>query len=258
MSGVVRQVSVVLAYLATLFVNYLAVSLPLGGHTTAEIANRYPIYFLPANFTFGIWGVIYLALGVYAASQARPLLRNDRLQQQLGYLFILSCVGNIAWLICFQSLLFPASMVAMLFLLAVLIIIYERLGVGRRMEKARERWLTSLPFSIYLGWISVATIANASYVLYDAHWDGWGISGQTWAVIMLAVGAVLATIFITLRRDVAYALVVCWAFAGIAIKQAPAPLVSMTAAVLATALLVLAMSRFLWRRMRKAPLATVG
>ena len=32
------------------------------------------------------------------------------------------------------------------------------------------------PICIYSGWIAVATIANATTVLYDAGWNGFGIS----------------------------------------------------------------------------------
>jgi translocator protein len=254
-SGILRQVTNVVAYALTLVINYLAVSLPLGGQTTAEIANRYPIYFLPANFTFGIWSLIYLALGIYVIDQARPSQRKNPLHLRIGYLFALSCVANVSWLLLFQNLQFGASMVAMLVLLATLIAIYLRLGIGTVPVTLSTRLRITLPFSLYLGWISVATIANASYVLYDLGWDGLGISGAAWAAIMLAVAAGLTVAIILRGRDIAYALVICWAFAGIAIKQADTALVSTTAIALgALVLLVLAGALlFNWRPVRKPP-----
>jgi hypothetical protein len=260
-SDLLRQVTNVVAYALTLIINYLAVSLPLGGQTTAEIANRYPIYFLPANLTFGIWSLIYLSLGVYVVDQARPSQRTNPFHRRIGYLFAISCAANVSWLLLFQNLQFGASMVAMLVLLAVLIAIYLRLRIGTT-SIALSEWLRiTLPFSLYLGWISVATIANASYVLYDLGWDGFGISGAMWATIMLVVAAGLTTAVILRGRDIAYTLVICWAFAGIAIKQSDTPLVSTTAIVLTVLLLViLAGALFVSRReaRRSPPLGVAG
>jgi hypothetical protein len=254
-SDILRQATNVAAYALTLIINYLAVSLPLGGQTTAEIANRYPIYFLPANFTFGIWSVIYLALGVYVVDQARPSQRDNPLHRRIGYLFAISCVANVSWLLLFQNLQFGASMVAMIVLLAVLIAIYLRLGIGTA-PISPSAWLRiTLPFSLYLGWISVATIANASYILYDLGWDGFGISGAMWAAIMLVIAAGLTTAVIVRNRDIAYTLVICWAFAGIAIKQASTPLVSTSAIVLSVLLLVILAGALFanWRAVRRPP-----
>ncbi len=258
-SDILRQVTNVIAYVVTLVINYLAVSLPLGGQTTAEIANRYPIYFLPANFTFGIWSVIYLALGVYVVDQARPSQRDNPLHRRIGYLFALTCVANVSWLLLFQNLQFGASMLAMVVLLATLIAIYLRLGIGTVPVSLSERLRITLPFSLYLGWISVATIANASYVLYDLGWDGFGVSSEMWAAIMLVVAAGLTAAVIVRGRDIAYTLVILWAFAGIAIKQANTPLVSTTAIVLgALVLLVLVGALFVnWRETRKPPALSV-
>lgn len=252
---IIRQVTNVVAYILTLIVNYLAVSLPLGGQTTAEIANRYPIYFLPANFTFGIWGVIYLALGIYIVDQARPSQRENPRHRRIGYLFAVSCVANVSWLLLFQNLQFGASMIAMIVLLATLIAIYLRLGIGISPTSISERVRITLPFSLYLGWISVATIANASYVLYDLGWDGFGISGAVWATIMLIVAAGLTAAIIARRHDIVYTLVICWAFAGIAIKQSETQLVETSAIVLTILLLVILASALLvsGRETRKTP-----
>ena len=249
----IQAVANAIAYLAMLLVNSLAVSLPIGGVTTAEIATRYPIYFLPANITFSIWGLIYLALGVFVVEQWRLAWRDDPRDEsrawRIGWLFVGTCLANCAWLIFFQNRAFVLSMVAMVALLLLLIAIYVRLQIGRpairrgRTDGRRsvwERWSIQVPFSLYLGWISVATIANASYVLYDRGWNGFGLSGQAWAIVMLFVAAGLALAIIADRRDTVYALVVVWAFLGIAARQnAVAPTVATIAELLAV-LLVLA------------------
>jgi hypothetical protein len=90
-----------------------------------------------------------------------------------------------------------------------------------------------IPFSIYLGWITVATIANVTSVLYYLNWDGWGIRPEIWAVIMLVVGAGIASAVSISRGDIAYVLVIVWAFVGIAVKHADTPMVAITAGLMA-------------------------
>ena len=74
-------------------------------------------------------------------------------------------------------------------------------------------------FSIYLGWISVATIANFAALLVDLNWNGFGIPGATWTVIMLAVATLLSVAMIWFRKDWAYTLVMIWAFIAILVKR---------------------------------------
>ena len=124
-----------------------------------------------------------------------------------------------------------------LILLVSLIVIYQRLRIGQAPVSAVERWAVNVPFSIYLGWITVATIANVTDLLEYWGWNGFGISGPVWAVIMLAVASAVAYLMAQTRRDVAYLLVLVWAFIGIAVKQAGTPLVNISAWV-ATALVV--------------------
>ncbi len=233
--AIARQGTNIAAFIATLVVNYLANALPIGGVTTAQIATRYPITFLPANFTFGIWGIIYLGLVAFLVQQARASERNDAYVRQLDVLFPITCLANLSWLIAFQNRLFALSMVPMLVLLGTLIVIYNRLGIGQRAVSATQRWTVQVPFSLYLGWITVATISNATYVLYDA---GWKANGDVWTAVLLVVAAAITGAFIVARRDVAYTLVVVWALFGIASRQASIRLVATTAVVLMVVLVV--------------------
>jgi translocator protein len=239
---IVRQGIVVLSYLLTLLVNALATTGVLGGISTQQIATKYPIYFLPANFTFGIWGIIYLALGAYATYQALPSQRSTERQRAVGWLVVLTGLFNSLWLVSFQNTLFGASMLAMLLLLATLVGIYLRLGIGNKREPRSERLLLTLPFSLYLGWITVATIANASYVLFDAKWDGFGIAGSAWAVIMLIIAGAISLLILVTRQDTAFVLVVVWALAGIWIRQSGTPPVALTAALASVVLLAAVVS----------------
>jgi hypothetical protein len=235
----------VLALVATIAVNGLANALPLNGLTTGEISDGFDVYFVPAGYVFSIWGLIYLALAAFVIYQVFPSQReNDRLRR-VGYWFAASCAANIAWLFSWHYQLFPLTLLAMLVLLACLIVVYLKLDIGRSRVSTIERWLVDFPFSLYLGWVSVATIANVTSLLDYLGWGGWGISPQVWAVIMLSVGVVLAGMMAVQRGDYIYILVFIWAYIGIAVAQSDAPLVVFAswigAVLLGLALLMIAL-----------------
>jgi len=233
-----RQWVNVLAVIGTIAVNGLANALPLNGLTTGEISDRFQVYFVPAGYVFSIWGLIYLALAAFAVYQALPAQRENPRLRRIGYLFALSCLANAAWLFLWHYEIFPLTLVAMLAILLLLVAIYVRLDIGRAPVPTTERWLVNVPFSIYLGWITVATIANVTSLLDYLNWSGWGISPEAWTVIMLIAGVGIASAVSLTRGDVAYMLVIVWAFAGIAVKHADTPVVA-TAAWVTTALTAL-------------------
>ncbi|MFN2148146.1 MAG: tryptophan-rich sensory protein [Anaerolineales bacterium] len=245
----VRQVVNVIAFLAVVVVNTLANILPLNGLNTGEISDRFQVFFVPAGYVFAIWGVIYLALGAFTIYQALPGQRENARLQRIGYLFAASSVANIAWLFLWHYEYFLWTLVAMITLLIILIALYLRLKIGREPVKRVERWLVDIPFSIYLGWISVATAANITQMLWYVGWDGFGIAPEMWAVLILLVVAVLSTAMAISRGDVAYLLVIIWASIGIAVKQQPTPVVSITAwAVAAYAAILVILALIVQRR----------
>jgi hypothetical protein len=219
MKDTLRQVSVILTVLATLVVNILANALPLNGLNTGQISDRFQVYFVPAGYVFSIWGLIYLGLIVFAIFQALPAQRENPRLQATGWWISLGGLANIAWIFLWHYERFPLTLIAMLVLLATLIITYLRLGIGRTAVNGAEKWSARLPFSIYLGWVTVATIANVTTVLDYLKWDAFGIAPEIWmGMVLVAVLAI--TIFMSFtRRDVAYALVILWALAGISIKH---------------------------------------
>jgi benzodiazapine receptor len=236
-----RQWVNVLAVIAVIVINGLANALPINGLTTGEISDRFQVYFVPAGYVFSIWGLIYVGLIAFAVYQVLPAQRDNLRLRSIGYLFALSCVANIAWIFLWHYEIFLLTLVAMLALLLLLIAIYLRLDIGRDQVSTAEKWLVHVPFSIYLGWITVATIANVTSLLDYLNWSGWGISPEAWTVIMLVAGLVIASAVSLTRGDVAYMLVIVWAFAGIAVKHADTPVVATAAwvtAVLAALMLV--------------------
>ena len=236
---IVRQWTNVIVYVVTVIVNGLAIALPLNGQSTAQISDRFPVLFTPANYVFSIWSVIYLGLLGFTIYQALPSQRSNPRLRQIGYLPALSGVFNTAWIFLWHYNIFELTVPLMLGILLTLIAIYLRLDIGRAQVSAAQRWLVNVPFSIYLGWITVATIANVTTLLYYLNWDGFGISAVAWAVAILLVGVTVASYVILSRRDAAYALVIVWAYVGIVVKQANTPLVAGVAAFGAAAVMLI-------------------
>lgn len=215
---ILRQISVLLTTIFTLAANGAANSIPLNGRTTGEISDSFNVLFVPAGYVFSIWGVIYIGLLAYTVYQALPSKRSNPLLRRTGWLAALSSLANGAWIFFWHYGLYGLTLGAMFTLLAALVAIYLRLDIGRARFSAAEKWAISIPFSIYLGWITVATIANITAVLADAGWQGWGVSPLSWTLILLAAGVIIAGVMAATRADVAYLLVLAWAFAGISVR----------------------------------------
>jgi hypothetical protein len=208
---------------AVVVVNALATTIPLGGMTTGALSDLYPNLFVPAGLTFAIWGVIYLLLGIFVVYSlifsARKAEPGNSFIEKVGVLFAVTCAANIGWIFSWQYRVLPLSLMCMIILLLSLITIYNRLNIGRSRAAASEKYLVHLPMSIYLGWISIATITNVTALLVYYKWDRFGIDEQIWTVIMIAIGILLGVITLFYRRDIFYALVVDWAVLGILLKR---------------------------------------
>jgi hypothetical protein len=255
--GIIWQIVVILATIATIAVNILANVLPINGQTTGEISDQFAIYFVPAGYVFSIWGLIYIGWIAYSIFQALPAQRDNPRLVSIAGPYTIASLANCIWLVLWHYNVFPATLVAMVILLISLIVIYLRLGIGQTRVSAAETWAVRVPFSIYLGWITVATIANVTQVLYYLGWNGEPLSPETWLIIMLAVAVVVAGLMMWTRRDIAYLLVLVWAFIGIALKHAAVPPVA-TAAWLATAAVAVFVVVAGLKQRRSLPLADTG
>ena len=209
-----------LATVATLVVNYLANALPINGQTTGDVTRRFQVYFVPAGYVFSIWSVIYLGLIAYSVYLGGTLIRgrtDSGAARAIAPWYVMTAAANCSWLFAWHHSRFPLSMLLMAVLLVALIIIY-RLQAAHPPTSTLERWAVHIPFRVYLAWISVATIANATITLDDAGWRGFGVSEPTWGVIMIAVAAALGLVMNLRHRDIAYGLVIIWALIGIAVR----------------------------------------
>jgi hypothetical protein len=224
----VRTLATVITFLLTLAVNGAANALPLNGQTTAAISDRFQVFVIPAGYVFGIWGVIYLGLGAYTVYQA--LHADDPVVRRLGWLPAISNVLNAAWIPLFHYEAFALTVVVMVGLLLTLLAIHRRLWSARHELTRATFWTIRVPFSIYLGWITVATIANVAQTVSAFGFDGLAIPGEWLAAIVLLGVFAIAARFIWQFNDVAYGLVMVWAYVGIAIKEATTAIVPWIAA----------------------------
>ena len=262
--NIFRQSVNVSLVIATIVVNVLANIIPFNGKNTGAISDQFHVYFVPAGYVFAIWGLIYVALIAYGVYQALPSQRDNPRLRSVDGLFVLASLSNMLWLFLWHYEQFVATLAVMLVLLVSLIGIYLRLrvapsalatngGTGRTSVPVAENWLVRIPFSIYLGWITVATIANVTEVLDFLKWSGFGLAPETWMLIVLGAVFVIATLMNLTRRDVAYTLVILWALIGIVVKQADVPLVANATRWTAAAVAVtLAIGLFLPKPAEKA------
>lgn len=198
-----------------LIVNYLANALPIGGQTTGEVSDSVPTLFTPAGYAFAIWGLIYTLLIIWIIRQFIAREDQKEIYAKIGIWFFISCLLNSAWIFIFQYRYFTLALLVIVLFLVTLMIIYSIIQNSRM-----TTWFMRLPISIYIGWVSVATIVNV-FVVFQANGIEtlFGLGEQTWAIIMLVVGGIFGVLFTRKNRDIAYSLVFIWAFIAISVKQ---------------------------------------
>ncbi|RAZ66036.1 tryptophan-rich sensory protein [Planococcus maitriensis] len=228
----IRVLLMTLAFIAVVTMNALANILPFNGQTTGEISDRVPVLFTPAGYAFSIWSVIYILLAIWIIGFWLRLKKGVHPSAKVSLYFILSTIFNITWLLCWHYEFFIWSIAAMIAYLLSLIALYLEYGNGERGFTQR------LPVSVNLGWISVATIANISYVLTFYNWSGWGLSDQLWTVIMLTVATALALHIRFHHSDIPLTLVFIWAFVAIAVRHGMDEMLVSTAALFLSGVLL--------------------
>lgn len=237
-AGIELAIATLIAILTTLSVNVLSNFFPPRGLNIGAIANTIlqGVLITPANYAFAIWGLIYLGLIAYGLYQLQPSQRRQPVIQRLDGLLIVACIAQIVWVFLFTLQLFWLSVAAMLAILLPLIGAYGQLNRGQESASREWRRWVQWPFSLYLAWISVATIVNVASALYRAGWQGGAIGATGWTAIMLIVGAAIAAAVTRQRGDRLFPLVFIWAYIAIAIRQSANPGIWITATAAAIAL----------------------
>jgi hypothetical protein len=212
-----------IGFLGTVIVNGLSSALPINGKTAGELSDQYPNLFVPSGLTFSIWGVIYILLAIFVIYGlivvVRKYTEKSSFIGNIGVLFFISCLANMGWIFAWHYEVVPLSLVLMLILLATLITIYLRLRIGKSDSYKTEKYLVHLPFSVYLGWITIATIANVTALLVYTNWNTFGLGEPFWTVAVIVVGIGITLSVLLIRKDIFYCLVVDWALLGILLKR---------------------------------------
>lgn len=210
----------VVAFISMIAINYLAVQLPIGGMTTGALSDLYPNLFTPAGLTFSIRWLIYLSLLDFVIRQIVDLFKKNTLwiTKKIGIRFLLSCIANIGRIFArhFQQVFL--SVLIMLAFLVILIVLASKVQLGKKLWTWKEKLFVQVPFSLYLGWISVATIANISTRLVNIQRSMRGMTPIFRTILMIIIAAVLALIALYKKYNIIFALVVVRAFIGIIIK----------------------------------------
>jgi hypothetical protein len=218
MKNLLIKIIALIAYVAMLAVNYFANSLPINNRSTGEISNAYPNLFSPAGLTFSIWGLIYILLGAYVVYQfANKDQKIEELLKKINPPFIATSLANICWIFAWHYDFIGLSVVIMTALMFALILIADIL----RTEKLRtgDKFYIRAPFSIYFGWITVAAIANFTVFLVSIEWNEFGIADYVWTSIILLIGPLIGVLRMYKDKNIAYGLVLAWAYLGILIKH---------------------------------------
>ena len=243
---------VVITFIIMIVVNVLANALPINGMDTGVVSDSFPNLFAPAGITFAIWGIIYLLLGIFSFYQLGIINKNDSVSAELldrvGIFFSISSVINSLWIFSWHYQIIPLSIILMLGLLYCLIKIVDTIKIEKLSLK--EKFFIKVPFSIYFGWITVATIANATTLFVSLNWNRFGIPESVWTVILIIIGAAIGILTMLNNKDYFYGLVIIWAYFGIIIKhttifQNQFPSVIITAAICIALVLVADVYAFL-------------
>lgn len=216
------SILVLVSFALTIIVNALANILPLNGITTGEVSDSYPNLFAPIGFTFSIWIVIYILLAMYTMYQfnfnSRRPDNNDRVVRKVNTYFIISNIANILWIVSWHYNRISLSMIFMTIILLMLISI--RVNISHRSSLSKsERNSIQIPFSVYMGWITVATIANVTTLLVYLDWDRMGYSEESLTIFVLIVGVVIAVATMLRFKDIVFGIVILWSYGGILYKH---------------------------------------
>lgn len=203
-----------LSCLSLILVNFLAIRIPFFGKTPGDVSNLFPTLLTPADFAFKIWWVIYVLLGIFAFYQIKTQLDSDekipKEVSAIGWLFFISCISNFIWLLTWQSMHVEWAFVSIFALWILLILINYRLTI-----LGNAHWVYRIPFSVYLAWVCIATLANLNIILINLDFGLFGLTEESWTALLIGIGVCGTFLILYLNQDLTFTLVLIWAFYGI-------------------------------------------
>jgi tryptophan-rich sensory protein len=256
-----RQFLVVFVTVTLIVMNGLSNARVFGPQTNGDVSQKYNTLVTPAGYAFAIWGLIFLGLLGFAFYQALPSQRHNPRFRTAGPWYILNGLCNAVWSPIFNQEWIGLSVLVILVMFGSLFMVMEHLRINPRTElammrpvKPGETWLARLPFSIYFGWLSVATILNITVWFRYTGFDLSGVAEPIWAVGVLVLSFMVGAVLFNRYRSIAYILVFTWAYAAIAAKQADVPTVRYAAIAGAVAAVLLAVYGLVAPRQQRAAL----
>ena len=210
-----------ICFIGVIAVNALANILPINGYNTGQISAFYPNAFVPAGFTFSIWGVIYTLLLTYTIAYTFYTMQRNAPKSVIDFIdkvhpfYLLTCILNMAWIIAWHYLYLGLSLMIMLAFLFTLIKLFITISKEKFELRPFYRFWIYHPFVVYLGWISVATIANFTALFVGIGWQGEPFAPTTWSILLMAIALILGIVLVGLKKEPAYGFVLAWAFYGI-------------------------------------------
>jgi hypothetical protein len=236
-----------IGYIMVIAVNAMAGLNMLNGKSPANISEKYSNLFTPAGITFYIWGIIYLSLlgfiiyQLWLAFSGKHQPELEVFMERLRAWWLFSCLANTCWLFTWHYELLPFSMLIMLALLVSLFAINMNFNIAVQKVDWPEKLFIHLPFSLYLGWICVATIANIGALSVYLGGTGTSIS---WTIFLILICTVVVSLLVIRRKNITIGIVALWAFYGIIVKRQEVdgpPAFPITAAcIVAMAVIILA------------------
>lgn len=211
-----------LTLLFTIGVNYFFNAGHHGSASVKEISARYDTLLTPSGYAFGIWGLVYLGLIIFAVYQLWDLFKKNLdtgFVLKIGWWFIIANLANAAWIFAFTTNQIGLS------LILIFLIFFALLKI--MLNTNMERWDAPVPviafiwwpFSLYFGWINIALIVNVAAYLTAIGWNGGPLSPELWAILMLLVAAVIFITMTWTRNMREYANVGVWGIVAIAVKN---------------------------------------
>jgi len=210
------------ALVSTIFVNYLSNTGVFNGNTMKTVSDRYFNFFTPAGYAFSIWGIIYVGLLAFVFYTGKSLFNKQQphpVLEKIGWWFLISCIANSCWVAAWLYDYTALSVVLMTVILISLLKIITNLDINLVKRDTKDYSFINLPFTLYVGWISVAIIANVAALLTKINWDAWRIAPITWTIVMVVIAGVVNIFMVTHRNMRAYGLVGIWALLAIAANQ---------------------------------------
>jgi len=242
MNEKIRQILVPVATIGVIFVNYLAGTGRINNVTPEVISDKYPTFITPAGYAFAIWSLIYLGMIAFSIYQLLPSQADNPRFRAIRTVYILNCVANCAWIYLWHYEQIIAALGVIFLLLATLVYINLKL---QNTETAAEAWLSKIPFSIYFGWVTVASILNATIALVYLGVTTTDFTAQVLGASLIIIAVILGILMRFKLNLTAYPVAVAWALTAIAVAHGGKTIIVVTSAIAVIILLVTALSAFL-------------